>query len=290
MKNPLSWIKLKALGRFQEKLIFKPDHHKVDPMRHPESYGLAGVIPVDIHTKDHVTLHLWQKLPEDETKPLFIIFHGNTGHFGDVGKPTAGEEYDPQYRIALLKAILESGAGLLAVSLRGYGLSHRTEPSEEGFIRDVDAVIDYVQKDMQIAHHRVILLGESLGAAVAMIAAEDMTLRNTPPAVVTTIAAFSSMKAKALEIHPDLDHGALESALRHRFNSEERLTKMRKDTHFYLTHPADDETTGKEHTKRLAALASEYGLTLTHEEIPGGHITWNPRIILDNILKLYGNA
>ncbi len=279
-----SAIKLLYLRHRQEARIFRPDHHIVDPMLAPSEYGLSAS-PVDITTEDNIRIHLWVKQP-DSNKPLFIFFHGNTGHFGDVGQPDTGEEYDPQYRINLLKEI-EKKAGYIAVSLRGYGVSDKVASTEEGFVKDTRAVINYALDGLKTPHQRVILAGESLGAAVAMIAAEEMTIMDRPPAMVAIIAAFSSMKWKVIELHPDLSPEAVERSLRHKFDSEERIKKLGRDTSFYIAHPGDDEVTLKDHSRKLTEIAKEAGLDVTYEELAGGHITWEPKQVVDGVLERY---
>jgi len=281
------WIKLRFLGLLQDQIIFKPGHGKLDKMKNPEEYGLSGAKTVDIKTEDGAFIHLWVKEPDEDKKPLFVVFHGNTGHFGDVGKPKSGELHDARYRIKLLKTILETGSGIVAVSLRGFGKSSRIKPSEEGFIKDVKAVTDFVLLEKGFQNDRVIILGESLGASIAMIMAEAMTLIDKPPALVAKIAAFSSLKWKVIELHPDLSEQDVERSLKHRFDSEERLKNLKEATHLFIMHPEDDQVTGKFHSKKLADLAKEAGLLFTHKEITGGHITWDANEVVSNIMETY---
>lgn len=293
--NPLSWLKLHYLKLRQDKLIFVPTAKHIEPMHSPQHYGLEHTQSINIRTEDNVILKMWYKPPNDErwtvdlSRPVFLLFHGNAGHWGDVGKPKKGEEYDRRYRIKLLKAIGDQRMGFIAVSLRGYGKSQKVAPSENGFILDVKAILHYALDKLNIPYDNIIILGESLGASVAMIAAEAMMLDNKPPAVVGKVAAFSSLKWKVLEMHPDLHETAIKKHLRHHFNSAERLSLLTKDTHLYIAHPDMDESTGKHHSEHLADTAKQLGLTTTHEEIQGGHITWDPEYVVKRMLKIYEN-
>ena len=286
----LSWFKLNYLKIRQDSLIFKPYKKSIDPLRTPTIYGLDRVVSADIQTEDGVYIHLWRRNVSDEEKPFFVVFHGNTGHWGDVGAPDREDEepYERNYRIGLLKEIDATGCGFLAVCLRGFGDSQKVKPSEDGFIIDAKAVIKYVTEKMRVSNKNVIILGESLGASVGFIMAELMTENKTPPALIATVAAFSSMKWKVLEMHPDLNEEKLEAGLKHKFDSEKRLENLHEDTHIYLTHPAEDKTTHKSHSKKLADIAKASGLKVTHKEIKGaGHITWNPKEVVSDVIKVY---
>lgn len=288
LKKLLHNIKIKFLNLMQDKLIFKPLPSNVTPMKEPNEYGLDQVSAQDIQAEDGVSIHLWLKDPEDENSPVFIIFHGNTGHFGDVGARKKGETHDPQYRIRLLEDIVKRGYGIIAVSLRGFGKSGKAKPGEEGFAKDIKAVIKFALEEKKFHSNRIILLGESLGAAVAMMAAEEMTRIDKPPAVVAKVAAFSSMKWKVLELHPDLLEEKVEKAIRHKFDSEHRIKMLSEKTHLYIAHPSEDAVTGKHHSKKLADLAKEHGLKVTHTELAGaGHITWSPKEVISGVLEVY---
>jgi len=287
MKKILSWIKLKFLNLFQDRLIFKPFPSNVAAMKEPHEYGLRKVTAEDIKTEDGISIHLWTKEPEKDN-PVFVVFHGNTGHFGDVGTPKPDENYDPEYRIKLLAEITSRGCGLVAVSCRGYGKSTKAAPNEEGFILDVRAVAKYVLDEKKYPPGKIIILGESLGSAVAMIMAEVMTAAGKPPAIVATIASFSSMKAKVMELHPDLLEDDIERNVRHKFDSERRMKMLNDETHLYIAHPAEDMVTGKGHSKKLADIAKKHGLKVTYTELAeAGHITWDAKEVVSGALEAY---
>lgn len=267
--------------------MFKPHIRGIRPMLTPEDYALSQVFSFDIVTEDNVRINIWKKNAADEGRPYFLVFHGNTGHFGDVGKPKQGDDFDPQYRIKLLKKISEYGCGFIAVSLRGYGISDKVKSSEEGFVKDTRAVVEYILNRENIDNKRIVVFGESLGASVAMIAAEQMTIMAMPPAMVATVAAFSSMKWKVVELHPELNPEAVEKKLRHKFDSEERLKRLSKETLFFISHPGSDEVTRKDHSEKLASIAKESGFGFTYKQISGGHITWDAGEVISGIMEVY---
>jgi hypothetical protein len=58
------------------------------------------------------------------------------------------------------------GLGVLLVEYRGYGISHGTEPSEEGLYLDAEAALDMLAS-RGVTADRIVLWGTSLGTGVA---------------------------------------------------------------------------------------------------------------------------
>lgn len=259
-------------------------------MQHPSAYGFDWLSTENIAAKDGTLLTVWYHLPKEKSAPVFVVFHGNTGHFGDVGRPDAKEKlpYDRQYRLKLLEAIHEAAAGVIAVSLRGYGTS-QGQPSEAGFKADVEAAALYAMEHLSIKPERLILLGESLGAAVAGMMAEHLTELGHPPALLVKIAPFASIAHRAVEDYPEFTLEQIQAALRHSFDSLKRLGKLSRDTHLYLLHPVEDDVTPPHHSHKLKEAAQTAGLHVSHEEISGGHITWDPKEVVSKALVTYRN-
>jgi len=281
-------IKPVVLRYTQDSLIFKPKEKGVADMQDPLDYGLEGFATHDIVTGVDDMLHLWQIPPENETSPTILVFHGNTGHFGDVGAGR-GETHSRDYRIKLLQAFADEKVGVIAVSMRGYGKS-TGRPSEEAFVEDIEAVLDYVLHERGISPDKLLLFGESLGAAIALIAAEDMQLRGRPSPLVVTIAAFHSMKKKAIELHPDLSESLVDRVLKHPFDNESRIRKLTKDTHILLLHPEFDLTTPPHHSEYLYDAACEEGLSVAHKELGGAeHLTWSAQHVAKEFMSSYNN-
>ncbi len=316
MQKLFSWLKLSYLRSQQEKIIFKPYPKNVDEMLLPTAYGLQDVADVFLTTEDGHELHVWlyrseglrvhaemeaeaakvmgqeeDILSDDHEEevvdpPFVVLFHGNTGHWGDVGKPEKHEEYNRHYRIELLKTLQERGVSFCAVSLRGYGKSAQISPSEIGFGKDIITVVDYVLEEQQIPQGHVIIMGESLGASVAMQCAVTFTQRGVAPAKLVTIAAFSSMQAKVLDLHPDLQTLPLKKAIRHPFDGAKALSKLTTSTRFYAFYPEFDESTDVYHSEILYNASEKQGLESQLIKLPDAtHIVWDVKQIVDEMLS-----
>lgn len=98
-------------------------------------------------------------LKEDPEARLVIYFHGNTA---TVAQGRRTEEY----------RAYSSGASdkifVLAFDYRGFGKSTGT-PSEPGLLNDAEAVVDWALNTAGISPGRIVLLGHSLGTAVATV-------------------------------------------------------------------------------------------------------------------------
>lgn len=116
----------------------------------------VGKVPnarvVELVTDDGETIKAWWVPPRDDTQPVYLYFHGNAETLATRDG-----------RFGLLTA---EGAGLLAVSWRGYGGSTGT-PSEQGFKLDAQAAYAWLQQQ-QMRPRRLLVFGESLGTGIAV--------------------------------------------------------------------------------------------------------------------------
>lgn len=264
---------------------------------HPQ---LRGMKTDYVTTEDDVRIALWNKIktPPDKTRPVYVVFHGHTGHWTDTGDPSnPTEAKDPdwekkrQYRIGLLKAIDKEDADFVAVHLRGYGLSEGA-PSQEGFEKDVDAVIQWL-KEKKIPADRVVVLGESLGGAMAAMMAKRMTELKKPPAVVGLVAAFSSMAERARDQFPAFTVEELKEKIAHPFNNAETLQAVSPSTMIYLGHAPDDNKTFYDHSERMHKAVKEVPARKRNRKsvylmpLSGGHTGWDSRKIIEDTMQLY---
>jgi fermentation-respiration switch protein FrsA (DUF1100 family) len=146
----------------------------------PESVGLRYQ---DIHlvTDDHVRIHGWF-LPHEGAAGTILIFHGNGGNIGD--------------RVAWLRMLHELGLHILIIDYRGYGRSEG-KPFEKGLYRDAHAAYAWWTKVRKPRGDRLILLGESLGGAVAVHLAA-----NAAPAGLILQSTFTSARDMAKTLFP----------------------------------------------------------------------------------------
>lgn len=81
---------------------------------------------------------------------------------------------------------------VIAIDYRGFGHSTGT-PNERGLILDAAAVVDWAINVAGIPSNRIVLLGHSLGTAVASGVAERCTLQGVEFAGIVLVAAFSDL-------------------------------------------------------------------------------------------------
>lgn len=159
------FVVLLALVWLEDKLIFIPS-------RYPEGEWHPADLPVVdawFVSEDGVRLHGWY-LAHPQPVAYILFCHGNAGnvtHRAEVVR-------ELHWRV---------GAGVLVFDYRGYGKSEG-RPNEEGVLRDARAARRWLAQEAQIPESAVVLMGESLGGAVAVhLAAESpgraLVLENT---------------------------------------------------------------------------------------------------------------
>lgn len=283
----LQTFALPVMSLIQDRLIFKPRQKGIEPLHDPVRYGLEGFRTQEIRSEDHTRLELWYTLPRDAHLPTVVFFHGNTGNLGDVGEPSHTDVFNRAYRISALKALQATGAGIVALSLRGYGRSSG-KASESGFLRDLRALNAWILK-RGIKPSQLIYFGESLGSANALLAAESLyRVEGVAPAMVATLAAFFSIPAKTAELYSFLPIAEARGRMRHRFECGRALASLPPKTFVLLMAPELDETTPKSHSYQLAETA--LSARLPHEiiELKGaGHISWSPEEVASLLLAFY---
>jgi hypothetical protein len=93
----------------------------------------------------------WWVPPARDDAPVYLYLHGNAGNL--------------RLRLGRFAELTRNGAGLLALSWRGYGGSEG-EPSEDGFHRDAAAAHAFIAA--RLPARRIVAFGESLGTAPAV--------------------------------------------------------------------------------------------------------------------------
>ena len=134
---------------FQSRLIFYPEVGR-EMVVSPQTYGLKFE-PADIRTTDGESLSAWW-LPADEARGTILFFHGNAGNIS--------------HRLDYLLLFNRLRFNTLILDYRGYGKSTGS-PSEEGTYRDAEAAWDYLRAARSVQPQDLVIVGESLGGAVA---------------------------------------------------------------------------------------------------------------------------
>ncbi len=146
-----------AIYAKQRDLLFRPDPTRVAPA----SAGLPQAEEVNLNPPGAPRLIAWRIPPADPAKPVVLYLHGNASNLAR--------------RAGRFRQLTRGGAGLLAVSWRGYGGSGG-EPSEAGFRADAQAALARLRAE-GVGPERIVVFGESLGTGVAVMLAADVPVR-----------------------------------------------------------------------------------------------------------------
>jgi hypothetical protein len=127
---------------------------------HPSSYRDDKQI-VKLSSRDGA--HISALYLKNDTARYTILFsHGNAEDLGDM-RPFYDE----------LRA---AGFSVLAYDYQGYGTSEG-KPTEQHTYEDADAAYDYLTRELKVPSSRVVSMGRSLGAAVAIDLASRKKVR-----------------------------------------------------------------------------------------------------------------
>jgi uncharacterized protein len=162
----------------QRSMQYRPDP---SPMN-PASVSLPNAVQEALVTNDGERIVTWWIAPRDEKQPVFLYLHGNGANL--------------HARAERFARITKNGAGLLAVSWRGYGGSTGT-PTEGGLRIDARATYDALTKNKGVLSNRIVLFGESLGTTIATLLAAEV-----PIAALALDSSFDSARDVAERAYP----------------------------------------------------------------------------------------
>jgi uncharacterized protein len=119
-------------------------------------------------TEDGLKVHGWF-VPKPAAPFTFLIFHGNAGNIS--------------HRLGWIRMLHELDAHVMIVDYRGYGLSEG-KPFEKGLYLDALAAYTWWARERAADRSKLILVGESLGGAVAIdlasrVPADGIVLQST---------------------------------------------------------------------------------------------------------------
>jgi fermentation-respiration switch protein FrsA (DUF1100 family) len=135
-------------------LIFIPTNYADD------DWAPAGIVLEDAHftAADGTKLHGWYA-PREKPTAVVLFCHGNAGNV--------------THRIHVIRALHDRvGAAVLVFDYRGYGRSEG-KPDEPGVLADARAARAWLAERAGVPPERIVLMGESLGGAVAVDLAAD---------------------------------------------------------------------------------------------------------------------
>ena len=225
---------------FQTRLIYFPQIGR-EISATPLAYGLKFEA-VTLATTDGEKLAAWW-VPREHAAGTALIFHGNAGNISQ--------------RIDYLTMFHRLGYASLIVDYRGYGQSTGS-PSEDGTYRDAEAAWDWLTKERGMAAADIVVLGESLGGAVAIW----LAARVKPRALVIA-SSFTSVPDLGAQVYPFLPVRLIS-----RF-SYDNLSMLRSvEAPVLVAHSPDDDIIPFAHGRALFEAAREPKQFL---EMRGGH-------------------
>lgn len=226
------------LRALQNRLLYFPAR---DMVAGPADYGVAYET-VRLRSEDGVVLHGWW-LPAPDAAATVLFFHGNAGNIS--------------YWLEATLAYRQMGWNVLTIDYRGYGLSEGT-PGEEGTYRDARAAWKYLVEDKGIDPSRIVVIGRSLGGAVAM-----GLMDSARPGALVLEATFTSVPDMVAGILPIPGSRYLSPI---QYPSLERLRRSR--TPVLVAHSPEDEVVPYSHGVALFDAAAE---PKRFVELKGGH-------------------
>ena len=192
-------------------------------------------------TDEGLRLHAWY-VPAAAERGVILFCHGNAGNISN--------------RLATVKLFNDLGFSSLIFDYRGYGRSEG-KPSELGTYRDAEVAWQYLRQ-RGYAEDKIIIMGRSLGAAVAA----ELAQRHTPKAVVLE-STFTSVPDVAAEHYPLFPVRWLS---RFQYNTLSYLAAI--NAPILIVHSRDDEIIPFSHGQRLFEAAKPPKQFL---ELRGGH-------------------
>jgi fermentation-respiration switch protein FrsA (DUF1100 family) len=225
---------------FQSRLVFYPEIGREVAVT-PQTYGLKFE-PVEIRTADGETLQGWW-VPVEEPRGTVLLFHGNAGNIS--------------HRLDYLMMFHRMRYATLIVDYRGYGRSTGS-PSEEGTYKDAEAAWEYLRGVRGVRQQDLVIVGESLGGAVASRLAAKVA-----PRAVVLLSTFTSATDLGAQIYWFLPVRLIS---RIGYDSAENLKRIKAPV--FIAHSRDDEVIPYSHGRRLFELAAE---PKAFVEMSGGH-------------------
>lgn len=134
------------------------------------------------HCENELESESFRILKEDPNAKLIVYLHGNAGHLPSVVRAPSFNLYTAT-----------SDYHVIAIDYRGFG-SSTGSPSEDGLILDASAAVQWAIDKAGVPPHRIVVVGHSLGSAVAAGVAERYArVHGTDFAGVIMVAGFSSL-------------------------------------------------------------------------------------------------
>ena len=227
------------LAKLERSLLFYPTPSHGDGDRQPQGLDVENA---HFQSADGTKLHGWY-LRHPNPRAVVLFCHGNAGNI--------------EHRAGLLKVLQQRvGVSVMIFDYRGYGRSEGT-PTEAGVMADARAARKWLAQLEGIAEDRIVLMGRSIGGAVAV----DLAAGDGARGLVLE-STFSSVPDVAAKLYPLLPVRLL---MRSEFDSAAKIGKYRGP--LLQSHGDADRVVPYELGRRLHAAANSPKQFVV---IPGG--------------------
>ncbi len=188
------------LARLEKSLLFHPT-------KYPHgNWNPSGLVFEDawFSAADGTRLHGWY-VPHGDPRAVVLFCHGNAGNV--------------THRAGVLRTLHgQVGVSVLIFDYRGYGRSEG-KPSEAGILADARAARAWLAGRTGAVENRIVLMGRSLGGAVAV----DLAAADGARGLVLE-STFTSVPAAAAALYPYLP---VRRMMRVRLDSAAKIAKYR---------------------------------------------------------------
>jgi len=206
----------------------------------PEDVGLSYE-DVTFQTENNLSLHGWY-IPSD-SKNTLLYFHGNAGNISG--------------RLQTIQLLHNLGLNVFIFDYRGYGKSEG-RPSEQGTYKDARAAWNYLVAEREIEDDNIVIMGRSLGGAVA----SWLAVQKQPAATILE-STFTSAADLGADLYPWLP---VRSIIKYDYNTLANIRQI--ESPLFMAHSRDDEIVPYQHGEKLFEAANE---PKTFVELRGSH-------------------
>lgn len=240
---------------FQRRLLYPAA--RTDRLSAANIAGGSDISDVSLHAAGDLTLHGWHfhtdKATQEEGRVLVLYFPGNAGCRGD--------------RVQDGRDLSRLGCDVVLFDYRGYG-DNGGSPSEALLAVDARRAWRYALSELHFDPERILFFGESLGGAVAVRLAAELSVAGTPPAGLVLNSTFASLPETVAWHYPAFP---FQFVLLDRYPSIERIPHV--TCPLLQFHGTGDDFVPVEHGRSLFDAArelSESGVEKRFIAIDGG--------------------